>query len=834
MMVDFRAYGQLVDRTGQPAAGVGMVVTKREVGSLRALGSTVSDSNGAFFIPLEQPAADPGSHYELRLSVNDDPISLPDLAEIREVLWGPHTFVVDHQPPPGREGVAPRHPLVVPEKDLVAAWKLTPGLFTRPTAARAANPCSPYAPVDLPSRVFYLNQLAFFTDTSGDRQAAPVLAPIDFSAPPTASLGATLRYAALLEFRQDWWDYGQALGDLLYSLPLAPCEETKIASVDWRRRDYASQETALDENHFQDSTIARDQVVDETVRLISTKDADSSAVAGGLGLTIGPFSAGVSGALSGMHEAIDATTTASRAVNDRIHQVSNTVRTTRSFTVAEVTQEEESVVRTRAIRNHNHCHTVTFQYYEVLRIHLLTTKVERIRPVVLVPFTPMDFDEATLASYGYLLRRALLDTTLGRVFDAYLGVATPGASEAPPEAPGLGRTPKPPAAVVTGLRAYFSSTTNSIGSSDLDLMVDEERLGLTVTHVAGNRDRYAATATVTAATPPRAIGDIDRVGFAAGPGLTRASLLLDDVVVEAEADGAWHQILFVESFQIEAGRVVVRQITARGGKPTPAAAATSPDLSRLLAHLNANRVYYSAAVIGGGDAGLRFLSLAGHTDGHGDALSDIVDNVVVGTAGNYVAFPLRALSHLPVRYREGLEETRLYGPGEPHERLITLPTPGVFAESQLGACSACEKIDDTRFWDWQTSPCPDGAPDITADMLASRFQDPSPLVQVVRSDLEPKPVQIPELPEPMIKIGDETLKELVKGLQLPDAKGLLDLVSGLAKVSSDHSLEVFKEIWGAYTRKPGGPGSGENVASDPPATPTGAEGGAGLAPVNGV
>jgi hypothetical protein len=117
-------------------------------------------------------------------------------------------------------------------------------------------------------------------------------------------------------------------------------------------------------------------------------------------------------------------------------------------------------------------------------------------------------------------------------------------------------------------------------------------------------------------------------------------------------------------------------------------------------------------------------------------------------------------------------------------------------------------IDDTRFWNWQTSPCPDEAPDITADMLASRYQDPSRLVQVITSDLKPSEVQIPELPEPMIKIGDETMKQLVSGLNLPDAAATLGFVEGLAKIGSEHSLEVFKEILRVYGGKGGGPGSG--------------------------
>jgi hypothetical protein len=46
------------------------------------------------------------------------------------------------------------------------------------------------------------------------------------------------------------------------------------------------------------------------------------------------------------------------------------------------------------------------------------------------------------------------------------------------------------------------------------------------------------------------------------------------------------------------------------------------------------------------------------------------------------------------------------------ERLITLPTRGVFAEGKLGHCNISEEIDNTRFWKWEEHPIPIEAPGI--------------------------------------------------------------------------------------------------------------------------
>jgi hypothetical protein len=46
------------------------------------------------------------------------------------------------------------------------------------------------------------------------------------------------------------------------------------------------------------------------------------------------------------------------------------------------------------------------------------------------------------------------------------------------------------------------------------------------------------------------------------------------------------------------------------------------------------------------------------------------------------------------------------------EKLITLPTRGVFAEGKLGHCNISEEIDNTRYWKWEEHPIPFEAPGI--------------------------------------------------------------------------------------------------------------------------
>src|SRR5690606_22274649 len=66
--------------------------------------------------------------------------------------------------------------------------------------------------------------------------------------------------------------------------------------------------------------------------------------------------------------------------------------------------------------------------------------------------------------------------------------------------------------------------------------------------------------------------------------------------------------------------------------------------------------------------------------------------------------------------------------GRPREDLVPLGTGGTFAEAVLGRSNSAEKLDITRFWNWQDSPIPLAPTDIAAVQMGSRAtaEDTSP------------------------------------------------------------------------------------------------------------
>jgi hypothetical protein len=110
---------------------------------------------------------------------------------------------------------------------------------------------------------------------------------------------------------------------------------------------------------------------------------------------------------------------------------------------------------------------------------------------------------------------------------------------------------------------------------------------------------------------------------------------------------------------------------------------------RLYAHIAAHLPYYSATIIAAGDPAERFFALAKLRDPRGRPLTDVIENVVVGRVGNYVAFPLRSADFTTPEWRSAL--AAVSAPASSASQLarasqeisVTLPVPGVWLRSEL-------------------------------------------------------------------------------------------------------------------------------------------------------
>ena len=248
-----------------------------------------------------------------------------------------------------------------------------------------------------------------------------------FVSDETVPMAATLGLGYVLRLAQRWTFQGLALGDLVYSLPLAPGEQQQVAVFE--RTDTASvfesetlsesqaeQQIALaDTSTYATFNSAFDEAASGGSSFSTHSDTSSWGVnflvaAGGGGSS---DSNGVSNSwMQGQRDAAEnAAQTTHSAAENQASARRNAART--GMRLASSSESEQ--VTTKTITNHNHLHALTMQYWEVQRLYDVRTAVEDLDFVCLVPMQIVRFmppgQPLTVGNPGALTasRQAVLD-----------------------------------------------------------------------------------------------------------------------------------------------------------------------------------------------------------------------------------------------------------------------------------------------------------------------------------------------------------------------------------------------------------------------------------------
>lgn len=551
-------------------------------------------------------------------------------------------------------------------------------------------------------------------------------------------------------YRIGWYPVGRSLGELLYSVALAPCEEVNLAFIDWTRterdvrRDFSqsSERIAHELNH--------DRAIEETVDSVLTEEQSGSSASGGGGLSVdlgivsfGGGGGGTTSSTSGRRE-LQADTV--QEVSDRIVQRSSAVRSRRSTVVTTSSQRESERIQTRSVRNHNRNHAMTVQYFQVISSYEVKTEMVEEKPVLLVPYAIDNDIFDTIPSFAKF--RANPSRPITRFLDRHRRV--------------LQRV------VPRRYRDNFDALRRLLHCPDI-YDVEEEyatasrwridlaqnyRPGVTISIEAEGGELY----------PLRPLGRpssgysefvsdsvrLDRitglrVSFDA-PEAARVSLGGFPNVFESIMEDLYEDI---QSFRLSSASIIARTdisrfmpqrkninievdfgeaVTLNRSNPSISANVTAPDidfsdvltkekkdyceLKELIAFIQENPLFYLRLIWLKEDPERRALRFD-RLQFNGMPLIDSIINRPVGITGNYVAFPL-------------LEGRRLIETDTTEhfvtKRLVSLPTRGVFADVFLSCCNATEKRDVERMID-EDQKCECGAPEIapiTAGTRASR------------------------------------------------------------------------------------------------------------------
>ena len=588
-----------------------------------------------------------------------------------------------------------------------------------------------------------------------------------FTITESPPLGASrLALAHVFEFRQTWTPDGFSLGDLLYSLPLAPGQKRRVGIVDWMRREAASRSESDELRDEITAEIVRDRDIREVVASTLTEhlEGKSTAISYGNANGGGAAGSGSSGNMSmgaaggfSMGGGIGSSKAESDAmrhlvasntqrIDDATRQAASAVRSRRSTVVRALDQTERVEARAEVVANYNHCHALTIQYFEVLRHFLVKHDIASVREALLVP-VPMrgfvadatanpDHREPILAWEDEIASAALTPRVLE-------GLAALRRKQADPEwklYPLAAYGDEPVQEVVVTMEIEFALLASTPAEDVADkrkellklldvatvvVMVGAAGNSIPITPVGPSDDaieRRLFTGTIPFGATPPVLNTLTTFRCL-GPA---PSTLRTEFSATARAVNVTYRTAFGNGtlFSWSGSRALHPEITLI--RAVPSEERRSPRLEDqqridyLESHLNTHAEHYHKAIWLQMDPSTRYNLLDQFTVPQLDiSIAAAVENRIIGFMGNSMVMPVtinvrvdrqtdfRDASGNPERIA-ALYEAQLASA----ESRICLPTGGVHAEAIMGSCNACEEVDDSRFWRWQDAPIPDDTPAI--------------------------------------------------------------------------------------------------------------------------
>jgi hypothetical protein len=692
----------------------------------------------------------------------------------------------------------------------------------------------------------YATEKSFYSVYSVDPVKGDKTEELDQAVDLTALLGRSIserpRTGYVLRYEQTWTPVALTLGNLLHSLALAPGESTRIAMVDWSRRQGVRTSEDISQLESLSNSLMQTRSINEITRAVAREAqngfsamnsnstvsntayssfglqnaeqafaaAAGGAVAGGAagvvgggvaGAGIGAFAGGVTGAFgagvgaipgwaigaiagagigagaggligatggglagffgaadfgsgadNGSGTALDTVTTTSTSgsrdveaemaqnIQDRTQQHTSTTRNKRASIVQEVTQQESEKISTRVITNYNHMHALTIQYFEVVQLYRTETRLVSKERCLYVPIRAQQRWTAELVR---LLRRQLIAAALTPEI-AYSLATT--AETVLLNSPTAGSVP-------AGVRESMATDRLAEARRVLDSFVSSDphngwrlpdKLVLSgVMGFAGGGGPFGDIGkdkdlnrrfVVRRADGSRESLDLEQ--------LNKAQLALSDLAaidfevsvttgerdLASELEQARYGVAFLMfgdpddpsiSFRFDAvyaygsqhvtdNRLRIRLLEFHRSLP----------MVSILRHLNENSAYYTSRLLRHRNNPLVATLLARHS-WNGVPLLNAVDAEPIAVTGNNLIFRLLDEGRRPTALAQGA--TSGPQPGDVRQSdIVPVPTGGVFAEAVQGRANSAERLDLTRFWNWQDSPIPIVPPEIAPIQAGSR------------------------------------------------------------------------------------------------------------------
>ena len=284
------------------------------------------------------------------------------------------------------------------------------------------------APTDaepFPKTVYYLQRngkvqrKAIDLDNPVDWQdVSEISSDLEIYQAVTVATGHILYYKS--EFKAD----GYSLGDLVYSLPLAPGQKKQVVTIDSAHSFLGAETQGLTQSEqIANNLLSERSIVDQiggsiSEALAGSSSASTSGVSAGLGAagSVGAFGAslGVAGGYSNSNSSAsqnssrDLSQFFSERLRQSIQQNASSYRQLNATAVTAVQEGQQYSATTDVVANHNHCHSLTMMYFEVLRHFAIFQELVNVEECVFVPLLMTRFTLANISKWADALAPHLL------------------------------------------------------------------------------------------------------------------------------------------------------------------------------------------------------------------------------------------------------------------------------------------------------------------------------------------------------------------------------------------------------------------------------------------
>jgi hypothetical protein len=248
----------------------------------------------------------------------------------------------------------------------------------------------------------------------------------EFAQAVSVATGHILHYKAI--FKAD----GYSLGDVVSSLPLAPGQKKEIVVFDSSQRLLGAESQQLTQNErlamglVDERDIASQLSGNLSEALRGSSSANTSGISAGFGTggqgygggqAYGGSGSAVLGVAGGVAQADstaqqDSSRDVAQFFGEKLRQAimqnAEGYRALNASVVTTVQQGQRYAVTSEVIANHNHCHSLTMMYFEVLRHYALFQELASVEECLFVPLLLARFSVDNIAAWRDVLAPALL------------------------------------------------------------------------------------------------------------------------------------------------------------------------------------------------------------------------------------------------------------------------------------------------------------------------------------------------------------------------------------------------------------------------------------------